>query len=879
MSLPFGTAAPHNGGVGRAAKKQWGGDGRLFLFLVCAVLGVVGLWWGLGGGSGRGQAAGGRSARPTEIAAPLNRHAAQPTRGATWGGEGSDSAGPPGSVELVSVPEGAGASSSARDAAGPAGQSGRQSFPNGIWVEGFVVDGDSAAPLAETLVRLEVGAKPDVGAALRSEAVSDSEGRFRLRWSADVPADLFLSRTGYLDARRPNVPLGEFLELRLDRAARIHGSVRGAVAALARSEDDERPMALAWYASTSSERLWEPLETELGEDGAFVFEPLVPGDYVLTAIIPERVVPFVAGVHVEAGETREVILEALPAARVEGRVVERSGIKGASNRGVPNAKLRLEPLLPGLPRAALDLRSSETSSDEGGYFSFEGLAPGSHRLHVSLPWSLRLTRPVDVPASGETATVEVLCRASARLGGTLVDSEGRPVDFARVAIFIEKDPLRRAQMTGWTFDEEVPVVWTSAAGEFLFEACPAKTPITLAVRRTYRVSNQVDVSSSIALSVEPLQPGEARLDARFELPDTAQLTGRVLDSMGTPVGGAKVELYRRKGKLGTRLAMTTTYADGEFVLAGVPTGKATLFVSAPEFLSVTEEIAIPIEGAEVEVILGEALVVEGVALDREGIAIAGLPVRLKLVPESEVSPEHARRKRKHVSVTDDFGRFRFERLFDAQWEVSGGSFEWELVGADPEILVPPLNAWTTLTFDPRERAERFTIVGRVEGADGLPPPGLRIEGLRGGLLEVDRGNFVASGLTPTTHRLVFIGDGHRRSSVGPIAPNPGGEVNIGLVTLELASRVTVRVSDRKGNPVPEPSVFLTPLPLAKGGPSDRRQVDLARQGKDRFRTTQAARAVYRLVVKADGFETHREVLDLRQRASVGMRVLLQRSSR
>lgn len=771
------------------------------------------------------------------------------------------------------VPAGAAAAGAERvaQATGPLEDAAAARFDDAIEVRGTVRSSKGGALLEG--VRVELSTPPEFQRQLAGRTETDVDGGFRLRWGASTPGDLVLTHPRFVDARSPEIDMEAHHDLELVPSARLEGQVLGASAALS---EGAPAFVQAWRSKTSARRLWEPVETELVAPGIFAFEDLVPGEYLVTARVPGRVVPVEAGLQLDPGEEQTLLLEALEGSRLSVRLTELPPSKGLPGTPVEGAALLLQAREQGLPEQALAERSAEARSDEAGQAWFEGLAPGTYRLLVTLPWGERMGSDVVIESSGSEQELELRCRRAASLAGRVLDATGRPVSGARLAVYEEGDRQRRGQLAEWTFGAEVPQVRTDGSGGFRFEAVPAREVLSVAVRRVDESPNSGQrVLSPLALRVPALAPGSARADVELVLPEEATLSLTLRDEEGLAPGGI-VEVYRAEVERGTRLSRHEIHADAPLRIGGLPRKRLVVFVQSEGYLSQRTTVDLRGGELELELTLREALELRGIALDEQGLGIPGLPVRLTLEPETPLDESDLQRVRKHGAVTDETGRFVFSNLYDVPWVVGGGSYEWELVGADPPTLLPSVDAWTTLTFRPRERPERFSIRGRVEGAGGVAPSGLRIEGLRGGILDLDGGRFVASGLTPTRHRLTLRGDGHRRLVVGPIDPRPGGVVDLGLLSLELAGSVTVRVQDPKGRPLKDATAFLRPLPIAEGGPADERRIPLSGDDKARFRTSEAARARYRLVVRAKGFKTETRELDLGETPQRGLRVRLQK---
>jgi hypothetical protein len=187
----------------------------------------------------------------------------------------------------------------------------------------------------------------------------------------------------------------------------------------------------------------------------------------------------------------------------------------------------------------------------------------------------------------------------------------------------------------------------------------------------------------------------------------------------------------------------------------------------------------------------------------------------------------------------------------------------------------PTESHGALVLAPRERLERFSITGTVRLPGGETPRLLRVDGLVGGVLEVDGGAFRATGLTPTRHRLKLSASGYAPVVVGPIDPLPGGTQELGVIDLAPATRFEVSVVDGRGKPVDGARVALEPLPEDEGGSGGRAgRLRLRGRGQGRYMTTGATHAAWRLVVGVRGREPVTKRVEVAPRRRQSVRITL-----
>jgi protocatechuate 3,4-dioxygenase beta subunit len=210
-----------------------------------------------------------------------------------------------------------------------------------------------------------------------------------------------------------------------------------------------------------------------------------------------------------------------------------------------------------------------------------------------------------------------LAAPSPRLAGTVVDGKGAPVPGAEV------------RLLGWSGKvqdlREQARTRASTDGTFLFSGLPAGTYDLLAMAPGFAPERlSVPVSESAVLVRLVLRPGRT-------------VTGLVVDGLGVPVAGARIELTRVRttsmlpldGEQGFYHAATG--ADGRFELPGVPAGQFKMEVRAEGFAPLNSPGPHLPAGEEGRADLGTLTLERGAALTGQVSDSAGKPV-----PDAEV---------------------------------------------------------------------------------------------------------------------------------------------------------------------------------------------------------------------------------------------------
>jgi hypothetical protein len=271
----------------------------------------------------------------------------------------------------------------------------------------------------------------------------------------------------------------------------------------------------------------------------------------------------------------------LPAAtgRIAGAVVAAD-----TGRPVRFARVRLE--RPG--------GSVEALTDEAGGFSFERLAPGSYRLHVSKPGYLTTEWGQARPGT-ETSGKPMVLRDREQLdrlvislshggsiSGIVRDDRGEPAYGARVRAF------RWVTRNGVRALDEVASVEADERGAYRISRLPPRQYVVSAAPSGDEIPQSKDAPSPVgfapvfhpsATTAEnaapiPLALGEDRTNVEFQLPlvRLGRVTGRVLDADGRPVANESVSLVDAAGSGTYHEQGTTTGADGRFTFDRVVPG-------------------------------------------------------------------------------------------------------------------------------------------------------------------------------------------------------------------------------------------------------------------------------------------------------------------
>jgi len=423
-----------------------------------------------------------------------------------------------------------------------------------------VVDELDRAPLSGAWVRLGDWTGPVVVA----EDVTDSEGKALLRFTrTDRIVWATAGLRGYLptgEIVRPGASrVGIALERGLPVAGRVVHQITG---------EGVASLPVRVFLGSRNNRI-EVVET----DGT--------GNFEVEAVDPEGGFLFVSALDAfrldVQDETRSeegitVTLEAIPLARIEGRVLDDTG---EPVHGADVVAVRLDGDDPSDEEIDIDpsprrgTRGSASTTEDGS-FRLVGLdAPGTYRVGVWAPdgastvrEAVSLTGPGDVQRCDFTVT-----RASISLVVTVVGKDETPLAGARLLLTAPHDEI--TPLPHWGRFQFERLTDERGAAEFLL---PDPGEYSLEIEREG--------------ATEPRRPvwveRGIRNELRVFLEDDPVLEGVVEDREGRPVLHAGVHFKCVTEDASVEWRNTTTDSEGRFRIVRAPAGPGDLYVGGPQ---------------------------------------------------------------------------------------------------------------------------------------------------------------------------------------------------------------------------------------------------------------------------------------------------------
>ncbi|MES1205183.1 MAG: carboxypeptidase-like regulatory domain-containing protein [Pseudomonadota bacterium] len=535
----------------------------------------------------------------------------------------------------------------------------------------------------------------------------------------------------------------------------VPGQIRAVVGRVTR---DRQPVGNARVV-LGGEGVPEPRWTETNADGRFAFGGLGPGTYLLRAEQGGLVAPVLAQAIIDRApsQTRSVELALAPGTFVRGRVI------GDGGRPVTGASVQID-LAPGSGLL------SPVTTDGAGRWTSPPLGPGTYRVRARHPGMVaRRTVTVDVPrpaspaavgqpdagvaAAGAMAINETTLELvrTGRIIGRVLDEHGRPVAGASV-----HDRLADTEDLGVIWSR-LPLAAEAAAlpsGTVLPSAAPGIAPARRATTDgdgrfalddvpPGRIRVEVLNPSSVPLRTPSMNlAAGATLDlGPLRVKSAIQVSGRVLDSDGRPVGGARVGATRVSGTPDTATGLyAVTSDDGMFSLP-LSAGEHRLTATAKGQADATETVRVAGEGAPTPFVTlrfvkgGDStsgavssgdLVLQGKIHDAERRPLAGARVSVRAGDEARSSGRDSGRPSAiTTAIADAGGGFRLKGLPAGAViiEVTHDQYPPRRVGVDVVAL-----ARTGKAID-----IEVPLPGRIDGEvhehlTGAPVAGFQIEG-------------------------------------------------------------------------------------------------------------------------------------------------------
>jgi uncharacterized GH25 family protein len=201
-----------------------------------------------------------------------------------------------------------------------------------------------------------------------------------------------------------------------------------------------------------------------------------------------------------------------------------------------------------------------STTDAKGAFTFSALTPGTHILVATDETHAQAHSTPITLEDKAVSGIEIVMQAGAELGGTVVDSAGKPVAFSTVRIGAETKQMWEGAARQTT---------TNQAGAFELRGV-ARTKLKL------RAESDASASSIVAVD---MTTELVKKDIKLVLDVNGAIAGSVVDETGQPVAEVSVNAFPdilggASGDAMTLAGMSAAMTDGggHFTIRGLPEG-------------------------------------------------------------------------------------------------------------------------------------------------------------------------------------------------------------------------------------------------------------------------------------------------------------------
>jgi protocatechuate 3,4-dioxygenase beta subunit len=377
-----------------------------------------------------------------------------------------------------------------------------------------------------------------------------------------------------------------------------------------------------------------------------------------------------------------------PAARVSGRVIERS-----SGRPVADAEVRL---------TAVSMRSfvvpRQKRTDTDGRFAFDDADAGSFQVIARRGRLVGTSAVIRIVEAEAIADLEIAADPAAAISGRAVDEQGNGVADAKVMFF----PSSGTPLSGMN-------VQAGSDGSFRAEGV---LPGTYGIRAEATDAAMTVISETVTVGRSDVQ------DVKVVLGRGAIIAGKVLSADGRPAAQVRIGARVKGGR--SFLRPVSSADDGSFRLAGVGGGPVTIDArSAVGGIAQAEVPPVaPGQTATVTLRLGPAPSLTGTVKRPDGRPAAGVAVAV-----TGQGPGLAY----DSTNTDTEGSFTITSLPPGRYTVwarrKGGPMNISTSRERADLKIIEISAIQPNVVQLTVGAGGKSIGGTVTMADGKPAPG------------------------------------------------------------------------------------------------------------------------------------------------------------
>lgn len=704
-----------------------------------------------------------------------------------------------------------------------------------------LVAADTREPVVEAELRLIDDAEALVA------TLTDAEGRARLEWPVGVPARLEVLHEQYVDLREDPARLLPFdpQSTSVDNERRLPLSPTGSLAGRVVVRDGYEVAGLEvglWNKLTGRFRGEPDLRAAVDEAGEFRFDGLRPGAVALATLVPDRAPRVESGWTVLPRNETQATLYLDPGADLAVRVTS-----GNAQLPVEQVRVRVQPEVQGLAGDVEENFERVEYTGPDGESLVAGLPTGAATVTVRTPWGAYKRDELTLDAGRNLLEFDV--REPARVSGEVVDPDGAPVGNATIALvrhgqrrdasFENIEALGRGEQPLME-EHSLQVTQADALGRFAFDGVPTEENVWLVALPPADEEGALFPGN---LRLRNLPPGGESSAARVELRFGGAVQGVLRDPEGLPMPAQEVELQTYLANSRRTWETALTNEEGRFEFLAAPEGAGQLRAEVEGYRRVEQQIAV-VAGEVLfqDLDLVSDLTFSGRIVDPSGFAVPFAYLRLE---------RSKSRGRESVGErADAFGRFEVHRLSPGGWEVRAWAEGYDDIGRNELTVELPYEGEFELVLEPEPIQPTASVQFEVvHGGTGKTVPGLRVDGTRGGVVQLNGRQVDVRGIRPGGLRLRVQAKGFTSVDLPRVDLLPGGYRDLGRLDLFPAAEAFIAVRDPNDRRVSKASVTLEPLPIGLGGIGVDHEPVRLREGDEIYRAGRVPIGAWTLVVR------------------------------
>lgn len=541
-------------------------------------------------------------------------------------------------------------------------------------------------------------------------------------------------------------------------------------------DEHDQPVAGAVVRISSS----PPRTTKTDTDGSFSFDKLLGRTYYVRARSGDKI----------GGSAAKVVAKGDP---VVIRLREGNKVTVLVNDALTKKPIAGATVL----RPDEDEDAAPITTGADGKAVLRGLADDWVRITASAPGYGPKTESKGIGGSDRESTLEISLAKGAAVSGRVIDEAGQPIAGARV----------------WAMD--AANAWEGGAGERTAETSAKDGTFTIAAlsQGSYLFFAKDEAHAPAATAPVTVAGDAPTTGVDIVMKAAATLAGVVVDPQGAPVAYATVRLSSKRYSADMVYRQAAADDRGTFEIKGLPRTELRARAEGEEASSeaVDVDLATTPQKTDLRLVLDRNATIAGVVVDELN----------EPVPEATVTayPDFLAGEVDWVmasnatATTDGDGRFVLKGLDDGKFRVwasrdSGGSKR----SSDREGVATHTGATDVRLVLPAPGGIEGTLVME----NGKAPELAMISAGWEDRVTAKRGAFTMRDLQPGKYDLRIVGPEFAQKTVGDVEVKAGKTTDIGEIVVRRGRKLSGKVVDAKGAPVPGARVIFGKMLFGDG---------------------------------------------------------------